>query len=200
MWAGGRVETTGALKIGETVTRTSAIDDVTLKEGRSGALCFVTVRHDYAGANGIVISERHDIVYRDQPLVSAASQPPAAATRVAPAAADVAWELEATATLLFRYSAMTFNGHRIHYDEPYVTDVEGYPGLVVHGPLQATLLFNIAAVIGGATPRVFEYRGLSPMFCPTTFRVLGRRQGDGSIRCWTENAEGRICMEGTATS
>jgi 3-methylfumaryl-CoA hydratase len=199
MWAGGRVETAGALKIGETVIRASAIEDVTVKEGRSGALCFVTVRHGYAGAHGIVISERHDIVYRDQPAASAAARPPAATMPVQPPTADLVWELDATPTLLFRYSAMTFNGHRIHYDEPYARQVEGYPGPVVHGPLQATLLFNLAAVIGGTTPRIFEYRGLSPMFCPTTFRVLGHRQVDGSIRCWTENAEGRICMEGTAT-
>ena len=199
MWAGGRIETTGALKIGETVIRASAIEDVTLKEGRSGALCFVTVRHGYAGADGILISERHDIVYRDQPLPGAVARPAVATTPVQPATADLVWELDATPTLLFRYSAMTFNGHRIHYDVPYVTEVEGYPGPVVHGPLQATLLFNLAAVIGGATPRIFEYRGLSPMFCPTTFRVLGRRQDDGSIRCWTQNAEGETCMEGTAT-
>ncbi|NNM72040.1 FAS1-like dehydratase domain-containing protein [Enterovirga aerilata] len=198
MWAGGRIETKAPLKVGETVIRASAIEDVTLKEGRSGALCFVTVRHGYAGGDGIVITERHDIVYRDPPPHSAGGQAAPATADAGPAEADLVWEIEATPTLLFRYSAMTFNGHRIHYDEPYVTQVEGYPGLIVHGPLQATLLFNLAAMLGGATPKVFEYRGLSPMFCPTTFRVLGRRQADGSIRCWTEDAGGRTCMEARA--
>ena len=198
MWAGGRIETSGALKVGETVRRNSTIQDVTLKEGRSGSLCFVAVRHDYAGASGTAISERHDIVYRDAAPAGGAAPAGSSTAAHEPAEHDLAWEVEATPTLLFRYSAMTFNGHRIHYDEPYVTKVEGYPGLVVHGPLQATLLFNLAAVLGGATPRVFDYRGLSPMFAPTTFRVLGRRQPDGAIRCWTENAEGRTCMEATA--
>jgi 3-methylfumaryl-CoA hydratase len=200
MWAGGRIETKGALKIGETVVRASAIEDVTLKEGRSGALCFVTVRHGYAGSDGIVITERHDIVYRDPPPPAPDGQAPAAPAPSGTVQADLGWEIEATPTLLFRYSAMTFNGHRIHYDEPYVTRVEGYPGLVIHGPLQATLLFNLAATLGGATPRVFEYRGLAPMFAPTTFQVLGRQQPDGSIRCWTRDAHGRTCMEGTATA
>lgn len=199
MWAGGRIETSGALTVGETVTRRSVIEDVTLKEGRSGALCFVTVRHAYSGAAGIAITERHDIVYRDPPPPAQGGAPVAAAARPAePSPADLAWEAEATSALLFRYSAMTFNGHRIHYDEPYVTAVEGYPGLVVHGPLQATLLFNIAAALGGATPRVFDYRGLAPMFAPTTFQVLGRKAEDGTIRCWTEDRDGRTCMEGTA--
>ena len=203
MWAGGRIETKGALKLGDTIVRASAIEDVKLKEGRSGKLCFVTVRHGYAGADGMVVSERQDIVYRDPPPPSDALGAPAQAVpkgAAGPFDANLIWELEASATLLFRYSAMTFNGHRIHYDEPYVTKVEGYPGLIVHGPLQATLLFNLAAVLGGATPRVFEYRGLAPMFSPTIFRVLGRRQPDGSIQCWTEDALGRTCMEATATS
>ena len=201
MWAGGRIETKGALKLGETVIRASAIEDVTLKEGRSGALCFVTVRHGYAGADGIVITERHDIVYRDPPPPSPAGAPPGPAPGAGAAAdeANLVWELDASPTLLFRYSAMTFNGHRIHYDEPYVTKVEGYPGLIVHGPLQATLLFTLAGVLGGATPKVFDYRGLSPMFSPTTLRVLGRREPDDTIRCWTQDADGRTCMEATAT-
>lgn len=201
MWAGGRIETLGALQFGETVVRTSTIQDVTLREGRSGALCFVTVAHAYAGASGTAITERHDIVYRDPPPATPGTTP-TAATQPRPEqdGADLVWEVEATPTLLFRYSAMTFNGHRIHYDEPYVTKVEGYPGLVVHGPLQATLLFNLAAVLGNRPPRVFEYRGLSPMFCPTTFRVHGRRQGDGSVRCWTENAGGVTCMEATGSN
>ena len=200
MWAGGRIETKGPLKLGETIIRASAIEDVTLKEGRSGALCFVTVRHGYAGADGIVITERRDIVYRDAQPRGAPSQSGAGLPPAEPKTADLVWEIEATPTLLFRYSAITFNGHRIHYDEPYVTTVEGYPGLIVHGPLQAALLFNLAAVLGGAAPRVFDYRGLAPMFAPTTFRVLGRRQPDGSLRCWTEDADGRTCMEGLATA
>ena len=201
MWAGGRIETLGPLTVGDTVIRTSTIQDVTLKEGRSGALCFVTVAHAYAGAAGTAIAERHDIVYRDPaPAGAGPAAPGPTVPRAERREADLVWEVDATPTLLFRYSAMTFNGHRIHYDEPYVTEVEGYPGLIVHGPLQATLLFNLAAVLGGKTPTMFEYRGLSPMFSPTTLRVHGRREADGRVRCWSENTEGVTCMEGTASN
>jgi 3-methylfumaryl-CoA hydratase len=201
MWAGGRIETLKPLTVGDKVVRTSTIKDVALKEGRSGALCFVTVAHAYSGAAATAITERHDIVYRDAPPASAeATRSEPAQPRAERPEPDLVWDVEASPTLLFRYSAMTFNGHRIHYDEPYVTNVEGYPGLIVHGPLQATLLFNLAAVLGGKTPTIFEYRGLSPMFSPTILRVHGRRDGDGTVRCWSEDAEGVTCMEGTASN
>ena len=211
MWAGGAVETRGPLRVGDTVRRRSRIADVSAKQGRSGALCFVAVRHDYETDRGTVISERHDIVYRDSDAagpatatapVTPAPATPAPATPVpaspAPRAADESWIVETSPLLLFRYSAVTFNGHRIHYDLPYVTGQEGYPGLVVHGPIQATLLLNLAAVARGRTPGRFSYRGLSPLIAGEPFRVAGSRDPNGTFRCWTEAAGGRTGMEGDA--
>lgn len=200
MWAGGEVETHAPLEVGDVVTRCSSIEEVSAKEGRSGRLCFVAVRHDYSTARGLAITERQDIVYRDleAPRPSASSAPPAAAP--APRPADLAWEVEGSPVLLLRYSAMTFNGHRIHYDQPYVTGVEGYRGLVVHGPLQASLLLNLAATLGGAVPTRFRYRGLSPLIAGETFTVAGTRRLQGGLACWTQSADGRICMEGEALS
>jgi 3-methylfumaryl-CoA hydratase len=195
MWAGGSIEARAPLRIGDAVTRRSRIEDVSLKEGQSGRLCFVAVRHETIGPRGLSIVERHDIVYRD-----AAGAGPGSAARPARdrrADGDIVWTVDASPVLLFRYSAMTFNGHRIHYDEAYVTGTEGYAGLVVHGPLQASLLFNLAATIGGAVPVRFDYRGLSPL-TSGTFRVHGRRDTDGRVACWTESADGRIGMDADA--
>jgi len=190
MWAGGRIETRGPLRVGDRVIRRSVIADIKVKEGRTGTLCFVSVDHDYLTERGSALSERHDIVYRD---VGSAAPPSDEIPE--PREADLTWEVAATPTLLFRYSAMTFNGHRIHYDLPYVTGTEGYEGLIVHGPMQASLLFNLAATLGGKVPEEFRYRGVSPLFADQVFAVRGIRRPDGGIGCWTENAAGRICME-----
>ena len=191
MWAGGSVTTRAPLRVGDQVRRRSVIADVIVKQGRTGTLCFVSVDHEYSTERGLALSERHDIVYRE--AVDAARPTPTIAPEVP--SADLTWQVEATPTLLFRYSAMTFNGHRIHYDQPYVTGVEGYPGLIVHGPLQASFMFNLAAELGGGVPASFRYRGLSPLFAGQCFAVRGLRLPDGGIRCWTENAAGTVCME-----
>ncbi|WP_342364361.1 FAS1-like dehydratase domain-containing protein [Terrarubrum flagellatum] len=198
MWAGGTIEYRAPLKAGDRVVRHSTIEDVSAKIGRTGSLCFVAVRHEIATARGLALSERHDIVYREANAPGAASvkpeAPPAAAER-----ADITWTVEASPVLLFRYSAMTFNGHRIHYDHPYVTGVEGYAGLVVHGPIQSTLLFNLAATLGEKPPALFSYRGLSPLTDGPAFRVAARRETDGRVTAWTESADGRICMRAEAS-
>ena len=139
MWAGGRLDFMQPLHVGERVERTSRIADVTAKEGRSGSLVFVLVRHEIAGERGLAIVEEHDVVYRGEP------QPGERAAVGRPSPGDAAWArtIDPDDVLLFRYSALTFNGHRIHYDRRYVTEVEGYPGLVVHGPLIATLLVDL---------------------------------------------------------
>lgn len=201
MWAGGRVETIAPLQLGDRVVRRSKIAAITHKEGRSGTLCFVTVEHELATERGVAIRERQDLVYRDV-------APPAtgeARTGVADAAAtasvaqcDLAWSVQTSPVLLFRYSALTFNSHRIHYDLPYATGVEGYAGLVVHGPLQASLLLNLAATLGGSTPRLFDYRGVAPLIAGGTFLVCGQRQADG-LRCWTQSAAGEQRMTATAS-
>ncbi|MEM8855483.1 MAG: MaoC family dehydratase N-terminal domain-containing protein, partial [Pseudomonadota bacterium] len=160
MWAGGEVTFRGALPLGASVDKTSTIADIAFKTGRSGALCFVTVNHTYRVGEDTLIEERQDIVYRE-PLEDALDAP---APPPAPAWEDAGrWQVSPDPTLLFRYSALTFNGHRIHYDAPYATEVEGYDGLVVHGPLQATLILNLAASHLGRPPKRMAYRGKAPL-------------------------------------
>ena len=194
MWAGGRLAFIAPLRLGERITRTSEIVDVTLKEGRSGNLVFVLVRHMVSNADGLALTEEHDIVYRDPPAPGEASP----AARMAPA--SPAWRRDVTAddVLLFRYSALTFNGHRIHYDRRYVTEVEGYPGLIVHGPLLATLMADLFRRELGRPMTTFKFRALRPVFDVTPFSVCGNPGEDGAS-LWIQDREGRLCMEAEAT-
>ncbi len=194
MWAGGRIETLAPIRVGDRVRRVSTIADVTRKEGRSGELWFVAVDHAYGTPRGLAIRERHDIVYREAAGPAKAPRPEPAAARNEPGREGAAWTLETPPTLLFRYSALTFNGHRIHYDLPYATEIEGYEGLVVHGPLQATLLYNLAAAEGGRPPRLFDYRGVAPAIAGRPLRfVAGTGAAAGSF--WSEGLDGRRHME-----
>lgn len=180
MWAGGRVEFRQPLKVGVPAERVSTVAEVKEKTGRTGALLFVTVRHEYHQAGQIVIQEEQDIVYR-QP-----SPPKLVGSEPAPQAQ---WQdtVNPSSVLLFRYSAVTFNGHRIHYDHPYVTGTEGYPGLVVHGPLIAT---EMVAAFTRAHPKArlthLSYRGLRPLISPTPFQVAGRLTEPGVAQLWAE--------------
>lgn len=193
MWAGGEVQFYDDLVAGAEVTRVSRVQSVTEKQGRSGPLAFVAVEHDYQVDSRTLIKERHDIVYREGDVGGAATAPrPESAGR-----SDVDWTVDATSVLLFRYSALTFNGHRIHYDEPYARTVEKYAGLVIHGPLQATLLLNIAAAATGRRPARFAYRGVQPMIAPQSMHVRARIDG-AAVHCWTENPEGRVGMTAQA--
>jgi 3-methylfumaryl-CoA hydratase len=194
MWAGGEIETHAPLRVGDSVTRRSSVEDVSFKEGRSGPLCFVAVRHAFSTERGLAVVERHDIVYRsaDRPL-AATPKPPAAETD---RHADLTWRVDTSPVLLFRYSAMTFNGHRIHYDQPYVTGVEGYAGLVVHGPIQATLGLNIVARLMGKVPGRFRFRSLAPLTAGQPLMIAGARGEGGRVACWARGAEGPITMEG----
>ena len=193
MWAGGTLQQHHPLPIGATVLRKSTIADVTIKHGRSGRMCFVAVDHAYCVDGMAVIEERHDIVYRD---AAGAGRPATAETPRATAAREDApaptlhWQITPSATLLFRYSALTFNGHRIHYDAAYATGEEGYAGLVVHGPMQATWLLNAAATLAGASPRRFTYRGLSPLIAGHAVSIFAARSANGDVSCWTESAAG----------
>lgn len=193
MWAGGGVVHDGALKVGQTVTRRSVIEDVTHKSGRSGELCFVTVGHSYDGGEGVVIRETQDIVYRDAGGSGAATTADAPAPR-----GSVCESIDPTPTLLFRYSALTFNGHRIHYDKPYAMEVEGYPGLVVHGPMQATLLMQLATRIKGTPPRSFRFKSRSPLFDGTPMLINADQDGDG-LRLWTARPGGPVAMTAEAS-
>ena len=173
--------------------------NVTQKEGRTGPLVFVLVRHEIKNALGdLAITEEHDIVYRDDPKPGDPKPPPKAAPT------DAAWtrELVPDETLLFRYSALTFNGHRIHYDYRYVTEVEGYSGLVVHGPLIATLLLDLVRRnLPEANVARFEFRALRPVTVTgVPLTVCGKPEADGkTVKLWAKDHEGWLAMEGTAT-
>ncbi len=198
MWAGTRIEFLHPLRVGETTTRESRIVNVEHKQGRTGSLVFVLVRHEIRNAAGLIaLTDEHDIVYRDSPQPGDPAPPPAPA-----APTDHAWEriIQPDDVLLFRYSALTFNGHRIHYDRRYVTEVEGYPGLVVHGPLQATLLVDLLRrSLAHANVRRFVFRAVSPLFDTAPFAVCGKPEADGkSVQLWTRNAAGGVAMSATA--
>ena len=193
MWAGGELEFFDTLRVGDEVTRTSRIAEVTVKTGSTGILCFVSVDHLVTTPRGTAIRERQDVVYRD--MSTAAPATPAAP----PPTAQHRETHMADTVLLFRYSALTFNGHRIHYDRDYVTKVEGYPGLIFHGPMQAALLVEFAAKLHrGAAPKKFAYRGVQPLFEGSEFSVNANRL-DASMELWTANSQGQPTMKGTAT-
>ena len=167
MWAGSRLEFLRPLRVGSAVKRVSRIADVVPKHGRSGALVFVTVRHEVSDDRGLVLTDEHDIVFRGETALANAPTP-------APAAAPWQREIRPDPLLLFRYSAVTFNGHRIHYDHPYVTRVEGYPGLVVHGPLIATLLVDLLRRnLPQAALATYSFRALRPLFDTAPFHTCG---------------------------
>lgn len=194
MWAGGRFGFERALRIGETAVKRSRIKDIRVKEGRSGPLCFVTVKYEYFVENVMCFWEEHDIVYREDPK-------PGAEAPLPPEAPDsAAWKrpVEPNAIMLFRYSALTFNGHRIHYDRQYSREVEGYPGLVFHGPLTSTLLFDLLLEQNpGCWVSRYEFRAVSPLFDTEVFILEGRREGT-SVELWARNPEGRLAMSAKA--
>jgi 3-methylfumaryl-CoA hydratase len=196
MWAGGELEFFEPLRVGDEMTRSSRISDVTMKSGSTGVLCFVSVEHEIKTPRGTAVRERQDIVYRD------ISAPQAAAPAKAPPPAPVAKHREshmADPVLLFRYSALTFNGHRIHYDRQYVTEVEGYPGLIFHGPMQAAFIVELAAKLhGGTPPKKLGYRGLQPLFEGSEFSVNANETPAG-MELWIANSAGQPTMKGTAT-
>jgi 3-methylfumaryl-CoA hydratase len=200
MWAGGEVQLLAPLPVGGAVERRSVITDVKLKQGRTGVLCFFSVQHEFWAGGVAAIRETQSVVYRDAAKPGENAQGPVnqqeAAARPKP---DMVWTVETPPTLLFRYSALMFNAHRIHYDMPYVTGVEGFPGLVVQGPLQAGCLFNLAAVLGGSRPKRFSCRGQAPLIGGRPFTVNAVRAADGGVECWTNDADGRINMTGAAS-
>lgn len=195
MWAGSRLTFTRRMRPGEAIRRHSTIKDVRATEGRTGALVFVTVDHQVSGETGAVLTEEQDLVYRE-----AAGQGSAArVVRRSQHTAQWRREVRPDPVMLFRYSALTFNGHRIHYDHPYVTQVEGYAGLVVHGPLIATLLLDLLErEQPTARVREFSFRAVSPLTDTAPFFVCGDAT-DGTIALWAESAEGALAMEATAT-
>lgn len=197
MWAGGRLSFHHALRAGEPAQRTSRITNVTHKSGQSGDLYFVTVLHEIRDREGLAIAEEHDIVYREAPRPGAPTPPPQAA----PAVSAFSRDLVPDPVLLFRYSALTFNGHRIHYDRSYVTDVEGYPGLIVHGPLIATLLLDLLRrERPDARVTHFAFKAVRPLFDIHPFSVHGQPEADGRFQLWARDHEGFLAMTATAST
>ncbi|MBI3451815.1 MAG: MaoC family dehydratase N-terminal domain-containing protein [Rhodospirillales bacterium] len=196
MWAGGRLSFPAALRVGEGARRESEVAKVDVKKGKSGDLVFVTVRHRISGAAGLAVEEEHDIAYR--PMLDAGAPSP----KPQPAPAGAVWrrDIRPDPVLLFRYSALTFNGHRIHYDQPYVTGTEGYPGLVVHGPLIATLLLELIRREAPQTRLArFAYRAVAPLFDTGPFTVNGvPAAGDDPIRVWAAEPAGHLTMTAEA--
>ena len=198
MWAGSQLQFLEPLRIGDAVTRTSTIENVTEKSGRSGPLVFVRVRHEIRRGDEApaALVEFHDIVYREAPKPNDVVPPPKAAP------ANGAWERRWAPddVLLFRYSALTFNSHRIHYDRRYVTEVEGYPGLIVHGPLIATLLLDLLRhEWPEAEVARYEFRAVRPLFDLRPFFVCGEPQDDGkTFHLWARDEDGFLAMDATA--
>jgi 3-methylfumaryl-CoA hydratase len=194
MWAGGRLQVLRPLQVGAQVRRLSTIQNVQSKSGRSGQLVFVTVQHEVFDTIGLAVREEHDIVYRDAPAPGAPAPQPVAA----PTDAQFGRTITPDPVLLMRYSALTFNGHRIHYDRPYTTQEEGYPGLVVHGPLIATLLMEeLRRAAPGATIRTFEFKAMSPLFDTAPFSVSGRFESQRA-HLWATGPQGQLAMQANA--
>ncbi len=187
MWAGGSVETFSSFRRGDEVERVSRIADIKWRDGASGRLCIVSVVHELSARGSLVVRERHDLLFRDGGI---ARQSPEA-QQMPPG--ELQWKVEASPLLLFRFSALTFNGHRIHYDLPYARDVEGYDGLLVHGPLQATLMLNQLSVVQGSVPRKFDYRCVAPLTAGQTFSVMCDNGGGRIV-----SAAGVTTLEATA--
>lgn len=199
MWAASDVTFHAPLSIGESVVRTATIEDVVEKSGRTGRLVFVTVRHEYVGVEGLAVTDRQTVVYREAPKGDAA--PPAG--KPAPEGAAFSRRLTPPATMLFRYSALIFNAHRIHYDHPFATEAEGYPALVVHGPLIATLLADLVRrERPDARIARFRFRAVQPLFEGREMTLAGSETDGGpggGLRLWAANGAGEVCSEAEAT-
>jgi 3-methylfumaryl-CoA hydratase len=198
MWAGSRVEFFQPLRLMTPLCQTTTIADVQLKSGGSGVLVRLTLRYEVFEGAELALREHQDLIYR---AAAAAQKAPAAAPPPANAAAsDYQREVSPDPTLLFRFSALTFNAHRIHYDRDFARDVEGYPGLVVHGPLQAMLLIDLyQRHHPGASITRFTCRAQRPLFEGAPLMLKGRNTENGAA-LWTEDADGRVCMEATVTT
>jgi len=190
MWAGGRLQFLHPLHMGSEVRRLSRIAGIESKDGRSGSLVFVKVQHEILDAQGVAIREEQDIVYRSEPVAEA----PAAPAKQAPTDEQFSRQVVPNPVLLMRYSALTFNGHRIHYDRPYSVEQEGYPGLVVHGPFIATLLLeHLKQSLPDAEVQAFEFKAVSPLFDTAPFTVAGKVEGRVAT-LWARGPQGQLAM------
>lgn len=195
MWAAGSMQLSQPLRIGQSATRRSVIKSVDAKSGKSGSLVFVTLDHEITQGGQLCVREEQNLVYRDMPSAPAPLPP----GETAPADAEWSRTIKPDPVLLFRYSALTYNGHRIHYDRHYAVEREFYPALVVHGPLLATLLLDLLQEqCPGATIRDFQFRAVRPTFDTQDFVACGKREGQ-TIKLWTADHDNQLCVTATAT-
>ena len=197
MYAGGRMQFHQPLQVGDRITRNSTVTDVSFKQGRTGPLVFLKITHEISNDKGIAITEEQDIVYRQEPDPGA----PAPSYQSAPQGGEWQREMQAGPVMLFRFSALTFNGHRIHYDYPYTTVVEAYPGLVVHGPLLAILLLELLhQQLPGPQLLEFHFQALKPVFAGEQFFLCGAPVPDRRLmNMWISDNEGHLCLQAAAT-
>jgi 3-methylfumaryl-CoA hydratase len=201
MWGGSRLQFLQPIRVGDRLTAASEITGCAMRQGRSGRFAVVTVRHEVSAGGALATVDEHDIVYREPatPAATAATEPRTDYDRATTETADFERIVEPDPVMLFRFSAVTFNGHRIHYDHPYVTRVEGYPGLVVHGPMMALLMLDLLhRHRPGSDIERFEFRALSPVFVPQRIAVKASATADGGFATWIESPGG-IAMRGVVT-
>jgi 3-methylfumaryl-CoA hydratase len=198
MWAGGRVRTSGPLRCGTTATKRTRVLSVTEKDGRTGHLTFVTVGVQVSQDGAVVVDEEQDIVYRNAAGAAGPPAPPPAAPEVP--AGESEREIGVSPALLFRFSALTYNAHRIHYDRDYCRDVEGYPGLLTHGPLQALAMAEAARAAGRTGDVSFEYRLVSPLFDDQGLIVSAVPGPNGTTATAARDRHGRPTAAGTLRS
>ena len=194
MWAGSEIKVLKPIRVGDKVIKQSTVADIQVKEGRTGLLCFVTAEYNYLVNDEVTINEKHNIVYRDISKSGGGS----GYSKDIPEKADLSEKIFMHPTILFRYSAIGFVGHRIHYDHPYTVNEENYPGLIVHGPLQATYLLRAAEKLMGKPVKSFTHKVMAPVFADSEYMVGVDKMDNGSVSCWGATKEFGVTMRAEA--
>ena len=194
MWAGSEIKVLKPIRVGDKVVKQSTVADIQVKEGRTGLLCFVTAEYNFLVNDEVTINEKHNIVYRDISKSGGGS----GYSKEIPERADLSEKIFMHPTILFRYSAIGFVGHRIHYDYPYTVNEENYPGLIVHGPLQATYLLRAAEKLMGKQVKSFTHKVMAPVFANSEYMVGVDKMDDGSVSCWGATKEFGVTMRAEA--
>ena len=194
MWAGSEIKVLKPIRVGDKVIKQSTVADIQVKEGRTGLLCFVTAEYNFLVNDEVTINEKHNIVYRDISKSGGGS----GYSKDIPEKADLSEKIFMHPTILFRYSAIGFVGHRIHYDHPYTVNEENYPGLIVHGPLQATYLLRAAEKLMGKPVKSFTHKVMAPVFADSEYMVGVDKMDDGSASCWGATKEFDVTMRAEA--
>ena len=194
MWAGSEIKVLKPIRVGDKVIKQSTVADIQVKEGRTGLLCFVTAEYNFLVNDEVTINEKHNIVYRDISKSGGGS----GYSKDIPEKADLSEKIFMHPTILFRYSAIGFVGHRIHYDHPYTVNEENYPGLIVHGPLQATYLLRAAEKLMGKPVKSFTHKVMAPVFADSEYMVGVDKMDDCSVSCWGATKEFGVTMRAEA--